>query len=366
MSPDQRRRIPAWAEPAAELTTRGIATAHDISAEIRRRRVEIRSRFRLAHAGGRDRPILIGPWFSEVGFEVLYWLPVLNRLLEQDRIDPARATVISRGGARAWYADLATDYVELFDLFTPEELKEWHHRRVAEHGGQKHMGMTALDEEILARADGRIDPEALIIHPSLMYNAFRYFWSWRTSPNRLAKNVSFRPLPDPGSDPQLDAALPGEYAAIKAYFSDSFPATDENRAFLRDLIERVADQMPVVLLSTGLEIDDHEEFAMAGAGRVIDARDWMTPHDNLTVQSRIIKRASVLLTNYGGFSYLGPFLGVPSVCFYSNTKFNATHLVFMRGALPSLECRRFVSLHTGDFPLLADVLGSATRLREAG
>ena len=63
-------------------------------------------------------PILIGPWISEVGFEVLYWIPFLNWALKAFGLDERRLIVVSRGGARPWYQHLNTEYVDIFDLFT--------------------------------------------------------------------------------------------------------------------------------------------------------------------------------------------------------------------------------------------------------
>ena len=51
-------------------------------------------------------PILVGPWISEVGFEVLYWIPFLNWALKAFGLDERRLIVVSRGGARLWYRHL--------------------------------------------------------------------------------------------------------------------------------------------------------------------------------------------------------------------------------------------------------------------
>ena len=83
---------------------------------------------------------------------------------------------------------------------------------------------------------------------------------------------------------------------------------------------------------------------MVGEAGVIDARGWMEPRTNLTVQTRIIRGAQALFTTYGGFSYLGPFLDVPSVCFYSDDTFNPTHLEFMRRAIVAAAARH-VRMH---------------------
>jgi hypothetical protein len=341
----------AWRSAGAGARL-GLAAA----AEANRLRMERAWRQEIAAAGQGDGPVVIGPWISEVGFEVLYWVPMLHRIAARAGWDPQRVTVITRGGAHCWYRDFAAHDVEIFDLFKPEELRDLNERRVVETGGQKHMAVTSVDRELARRAASRLPEGAQLVHPSLMYNALRYYWSWRTPPKSVLAQLDFRPLPDPAR-PDIADRLPDEYVAVKAYHSSCFPETPENQAFVAQLVARLAEHTNVVLLSTGLRVDDHAEVQIAGAdGQVIDAQPWMTPRDNLAVQTQVIKGASCLLSSYGGFSYLGPFVGVPSICFWSDANFNATHLELMKQAVDRLDAPRFVALATADLALLEGVL----------
>ena len=56
---------------------------------------------------GRGRPLVVGPWISEVGYETLYWLPFLRWVQAAFRLEPNRVIAVSRGGAEAWYSDIA-------------------------------------------------------------------------------------------------------------------------------------------------------------------------------------------------------------------------------------------------------------------
>src|ERR1700749_2101260 len=47
-------------------------------------------------------PIVVGPWISEVGFELLYWIPFLHWVVDEYKIDLSRLTIVSRGGVRGW------------------------------------------------------------------------------------------------------------------------------------------------------------------------------------------------------------------------------------------------------------------------
>lgn len=312
----------------------------------------------MAAAHSRRR-LLVGPWLSEVGFEVLYWVPMLQWLTRHGTVDPANLVAVTRGGAHVWYQDVCGDHVELFDLMTPEQLKDGNTERVAREGGQKHMAVTDLDRHVLSLVRDRLGTDVELLHPSLMYNAFRYFWNWQAAPKTVLRYLHFAPLPDPSTGVTIPPELPDEYVAVKAYFSSCFPPTEANRAFVRNLVARLAAQTTVVLLSTGIEFDDHSDVEGAHGDRVIDARRWMRPQDNLAVQSQIIQGATALLSTYGGFSYIGPFFGVPSVCFFSDENFNAMHLQLMRRASDALGGHRFIALDTRDLPVLDRLLGAS-------
>ena len=97
-------------------------------------------------------PILVGPWISEVGFEVLYWAPFLNWAIKAYGLDSRRLIVISRGGAHLWYQHLAAEYIDVFDLFTVEEYRTGNEERWSERGHQKQFEITGMEREILDRA----------------------------------------------------------------------------------------------------------------------------------------------------------------------------------------------------------------------
>jgi hypothetical protein len=313
-----------------------------------------------------DRPILVGPFLSEIGFEVLYWLPMLARYFERHAVAKARVVAMSRGGAGVWYEDLAARYVDVFDHLTPAELKEAQRRRVERGGAQKQFAVSELDGRLLdlARSDTGIGADAAVLHPSLMYNAFTYLWADRAGHHGARRRLLNRPLPRPPANDEPALDLPGEYVAVKAYFSDCFPASDDNRRFVTRLVARLAEAHSVVLLSTGIDLDDHRDFTTATEeGRVRTIEGAMTPRNNLELQTRAIAGAKALVTTYGGFSYLGPFLGVPSIAFYSEENFVPAHLDVMRRAVTDLRNQDagagFMVVDVRDFALVELAAGLA-------
>jgi len=267
--------------------------------------------------------VIVGPWTGEVGFELLYWIPFLNWLVEQG-LDPARLVVISRGGAAPWYRHLTSRYVDVLDLMTPEQFRE----RTSEGKRKQYSPSRDLDRELLDRIREEHGlRQAKHIHPSAMFRLFLGVFRDRVNLDVVDSFTSFRRLdPVGGHDPVLDG-LPADYVAAKFYFSKPFPDTPENHAFVRELLRRVSAQVPVVLLSTSLRLDDHHDFAATATSglHVLDAhRD---PQKNLERQTRVIARARGFVGTYGGFSYLAPFYGVRSVSFFSRrSMFKAHHL----------------------------------------
>jgi hypothetical protein len=121
-------------------------------------------------------------------------------------------------------------------------------------------------------------------------------------------------------------ALPDRYVAVRFYFSDCFPDTPVNRAFATRAVDSIAQRTRVVLLNPQLDLDDHADVGIAGSSRVSRIAEGLAPERNLAAQTAVIARASGFVGTYGGFSYLAPLCGVPSLAFYSERDFKLHHL----------------------------------------
>ena len=272
----------------------------------------------LAAIAQSDQPVLVGPWISEVGYELLYWIPFLRWVLHDYGIAPARMIGFSRGGAGSWYRDMCDRYVDLFDLITIPEYRRMNDERWREGGNQKQYDVTEFDRELLSLVSKRLRLDRVVLlHPSLMYRLFRYYWFEKSAVSVLKQHTVYRPLSRPG-DNVAPADLPAEYVALRFYFRPSFPDNHDNRAFVASLIRNLSRECPVVVLNTGLEVDDHEDCGAPTGSGVYRVDHLMKPENNLAVQSAIIAGARAFVGTYGGLSYLGPFYGVPAVSFYSH------------------------------------------------
>jgi hypothetical protein len=145
--------------------------------------------------------------------------------------------------------------------------------------------------------------------------------------------------------------LPEEFVAVRFYFSNCFPDKPRNRAAAQALLSTLAANIPVVVLSPGRRVDDHSEYLPEADSRVMTI-PADAPERNLAVQSAIISRASAFVGTYGGYSYLAPFYGVPSVGFYSQQSFKLHHLYVAQRVLEQLGAATVTALNVADAHLV--------------
>jgi len=304
----------------------------------------------IARIVAKPGPILVGPWLSEVGFELLYWIPMLRWIKERFNLDPERVVVLSRGGAGAWYEGLCGRYLDAFDCVPPDRYAAENEARWQRELNQKQSLRHALDEEIIdwARKQASLG-DCEVLHPGLMYQLFWPIFQGRLPIEDLLPHVRYEPLPKLALTGPLASALPKDYVAMRFYFRPSFPDTEANRAFVGRLVKQVSSTIPVVLLNTGLKVDDHIDCP---AGALMTLEGHVNPTNNLDIQSRVIANARALIGTYGGLSYLAPYYGVPSVGFYSDDQdLKPAHRGAAHEAARALGSR-LAELHVDDLELL--------------
>jgi hypothetical protein len=283
----------------------------------------------------RGAPIVAGPWLGEVGFELLYWVPFLRWCAERARIRPEQLIVMSRGGTASWYQPLACRYVDVFDQVSAATFRDQHDERVRELGEQKQNRVTAFDRGLVETAMRRAQvSDWSLLHPSRMYHLLNPYW-WGHQPREWVQaHTRYARLSPP--PPTGMAHMPARYVAVKFYFNECFPATTANCAFADEVLRTLAARGPVVVLSTGLNLDDHGGLRVDASG-VRHLPEGLAPAHNLEVQSAIVAGAEAFVGTYGGFSYLAPFYGVKSLAFYSDARgFSQKHLEMARAAFEGI------------------------------
>jgi len=320
-APDLRRRL-------ARLVRTGSPGV--VARAARRELVWRRHEASVARAIREGRKLLVGPFLGEVGFELLYWLPVLRRVLAG--VDPERVTVLARGGAGSWYSDIAEGSIDVLDLVPAEGYLEELVARRRREGNTKQFFPDRLDRRLVAQALERVG-DAALVHPLLMYSRMRFVLEGLQPPEAAPRIGDYRPLE---VDADMPPEAPSDYVAVKLYFSDPFPDDARTRALAAAELERLAAETDVVVLTSGRQLDEHREWVPAGA-RIHDSSSWVTPQDNLAVQTALVAKAQRLVATYGGFSYLGPMLGVPTRALYTQEVFQRVHLDVLRAAYPDAD-----------------------------
>jgi hypothetical protein len=297
----------------------------------------------------RQRRLVFGPWTGEVGFELIYWVPFLRYVARRYELPPDRILVISRGGTGSWYADFASGYCDLFDVITPEALRQALRQK-------KQRDVPDAERRLLAAVRQRLGVSRLsLIHPLLMYRLFMPYWKETDSIRRVERfAVSGRVADSPPAAP-LD--LPDRFVAVRFYFSDCFPDTPANREVIARIIESLTARTDVVMLDPGFRIDDHADWPATARDRVHTLHHVMTASNNLGVQTAVIRRASGFVGTYGGFSYLAPLCGVDTVALFSERNFYRTHLERAARMLGEVGGGQLVPIDTRALEMIRGIVG---------
>ena len=304
------------------------------------RDVSARRTLRAAAAG--SGPIMLGPWLSEVGYEALYWVPFVRWFARQYDVEPDRIIAVSRGGVAGWYAGIASRYVEQFDLLTPQEFAARNEARRGD-ADQKQFALSDFDREILSRARTRLGIDAsAVCHPSTMFQLLRQFWLGNDSLQSVLEYTEYAPIP-PVAGIDLPK-LPDRFVAVKFYTGRALTDTRAHREQLRRLVERIGRNAPIVALNTNLSLDEHADYLFQDIPGLITLDRWMTPQNNLAVQTEVIRRASRFVGTCGSLAWLAPMLGTDTLAVYADDHFLTPHLYAARHAYASMDAARFTPM----------------------
>ena len=303
-----------------------------------------------------SQPIIVGPWTGEIGFELLYWAPFVRWAVEKFDLPAERLVVVSRGGTASWYGLTNSRYVDVFSVATPEEF------RLRTEATKKQRGVRAFDRDVIRRVRASLGGGATqLLHPALMYALFMPFWKDRAPLSRVLDHVRYRQIAPPR--PAALPPLPATYVAVRFYFSNCFPDTADNRAFVSRVIEALAEHHDVVMLNPGFRPDDHADFSAASHPRVHAFDMSGRAGENLAWQTAIIAGAQAFVGTYGGFAYLAPLCGVRSTAFFSDRNYFTYHLGVAQRAFSETGSDPLEVIDVRTIRLLEGVLGSVVRAR---
>lgn len=307
-------------------------------------------------------PIFVGPWISEVGFEVLYWIPFLRWYISHYKIPEDRIVIISRGGPRSWYDGICGRYFDVFDIFPPGEFREENHRRAtAQRGRQKQYDISAMERGIYENVAHQLGIKKYrILHPAIMFRLFDRYWRDTDGFKFIEQYTRYQPiLFDREKIRELCPGLPERYVAVKFYARESLENTEENRDIIAGILRRLASRTDVVLLNTNVRVDDHADFDIGSPHRVHVVNPMLDPAQNLEVQTAVIAGAEAYVGTYGGMTYVANLLGKTTISFEEHGVHNRpTHTELASRALRAFGGSLYV-INTNDLEYFELILGGA-------
>jgi hypothetical protein len=276
--------------------------------------------------------LIIGPWYSEIGYELLYWLPYLWKRFATDIKKYERIIVISRGGVGAWYSWIKrAEYVNIEDIDSKLLNKIFTERK---HGSfQKQMKFGTHEKKILDKFFSKYSinkEDCDILDPSFIFLSIWGFLLEERGVKSL-KPLLHKDFKIPKNDLHSNIILDENnyfselqpYIAIKIY-SNSCLEINDNSTFYLNKIKLILQRFKklnynFVLLDFDIG-DDHSQMKLnnelfddLNIKRMSQMIDEIDVKNNIGIQSQIVKFSKFTLTSYGGFSYLAPMYDLKSL-----------------------------------------------------
>jgi hypothetical protein len=316
--------------------------------ELRRLAVRaVLTRLALDH-----RPVLVGPWRSEVGFEALYWIPFLKWCCDQVPSLRERAIIVTRGGAGCLYGVPPERAVDLYALRDVRDVAKENIYQALATKMQKQMVVTSWDRAVMNDAAAQLGLTRYhVLHPAWMYWALEPFWNEDRGLKYLASMTDYDPIPKMARP----NGLPSAYVAVKFYGRATWPHPHPLTAdFAAKMTGTIAAQTPVVLLNSGHAGDEHTDLVVSGPN--VYALPAVKPEKNLTQQIAVLSHATAFVGTYGGTAQLALRLGIPSASFWTHFGGTAWAHHSVSGWLSQASQVPFLTGSVGDLHLWKQVL----------
>lgn len=253
-----------------------------------------------------------------------------------------------------WYG--CPQAIEVYGMRTVQDVRVENRLRVARTGMLKQMAVTDFDRGLYADAAKTLGfTRYLTLHPAWMYQLLQPFWMGERGLSWVGPQLRFAPM----LAPEIPIVLPEKYVAVQFYARGTWEPSPITGSFAREAIQLIAKQLPVVLLTTGLHMDDHVDYLPKPLPEnVICLSDRLpcTPETSLAAVSAVMAKASAFVGTYGGLSHLAFRYQIPSVNLYTTWKGimlahkHLSEAVALQAGVP------YFVLKLGEVPLLQDVL----------
>ena len=303
------------------------------------------------------RPILVGPFRSELGFEASYFQPFIAWLAKSIDGFADRAVIVTRGGLAPLYDGLGSKAIDLYSLRAVKDVRRENKYDQRTIGIQKQVHPTPWDLNVLGDAARSlsINPGFHVVHPAWMYWGLAPYWDESQGLRYLQKFTAYDPIAAPPVYPGSEG-LPPTYVAVKFYARATFPYPDaEVEEAVRNMVATLAAHVPVVLLSSANDYDDHTDIPIEGPN-VFGIKPGVPPHENLLMQASVLSRAKAFVGTYGGMAQLAVRLKVPSVSLWKQFGGTAHAHLSLQSWISKATNVPFVAGSITDTSLLQSVL----------
>lgn len=266
------------------------------------------------------KPIIIGPWRSELGFEALYWMPFISWALHYAGIKADRCLAVSRGGMGTLYS-MAARQCDLYMLKSVDEMRlqnRYDEQARGERGKdpQKPDRVTVWDREVCDLAAKEAGMGAYhLLHPSWMYWLFEPVWKERATIRHVLEHTRYEGMPAPNLPESV--VLPPQFVAVRFYERSTLPVSNpEIKHLVTTMVESIASRIPVVLLNQpGIFADDHVDLPLSGPN--IHVLPKVHPSQNFLLQASVLARAQAFVGTYGGVAQWALRYAKPTLAFYA-------------------------------------------------
>ena len=294
--------VPTWS--AAEVIKRAVRG-------FERSKIASLVEDRVAQAWCGDQPVIVGPYLSDVGFELLYWRPFVAWMRDRFGARSAPVVAVSRGRVGDWYTGLASEYIDVCDLVPFDTFQRRNRERARDTGSWKQKVVSDFDQELLDRVAQRLGmPGHQVLHPSLIFRVCSQIWNGALPDTWLAEHARYQrfALPPAGVTNDGDTE---PYVAVSFWFSSSFTDTRPHRHLMHQALTELSRRLPVVVVDRG---DCPGVPPSLGTGdRIRVSTQPEHSDDQLREQARVIAGARAFIGTFGGISLIAPFNNVPTL-----------------------------------------------------
>lgn len=261
--------------------------------------------------------IFLGPWLGEVGPELQYWIPFIQKLLKGDLFKRQKIIAVSRGGVDVWYANITSNYIDLFDHLSPGEYQKI--RSEVLKNSQKQVNIHPMEKLLIEKiAKHEKITSYHLIHPSFMWKTIVRWLQEKITLDKMLYTLDFQPITSiiPQYKKYIDSLkLPKQYFVVRFYTNSVFQVTNGVLAELNELISMISRTKPVILLQTDYNLDDHKTIKLSTNNNVIKIESKLPNRINLGIQTELVRRSEGFIGTNGGFSILPGMLGKPVLSF---------------------------------------------------